>query len=175
MSGRFEYNFFEKEYELRPAQLPFVVSLPAVKPGGRPRASSLTGHTRRISAGELELVGPLALFSSRTVLGGQPTLNLRLELPTDTVTLQAVAVSYTLLDEDETGLGYLLAADDDVAAPVENDLNCVIRARIADIEEVERQKLLRFLRNLHQPAEQTIFVMSGNGQWQEETLTVTVL
>lgn len=174
MSRRFEYNFFEKEYELRPAQIPFVVSLPAAKPGGRPRASSLTGHTRRISAGELELVGPLALFSSRTVLGGQPTLNLRLELASGPVSLQAVSVSYTLLDEDETGLGYLLAADD-AAAPSENDLNCVIRARITDIEEGERQKLLRFLRNLHQPAEQTIFVMAGNGQWQEETLTVTVL
>lgn len=174
MSRTFEYNLFEKEYELRPAQLPFVVSLPPAQPGGRPRASSLTGHTRRISAGELELVGPFALFSSRTVLGQKPTLNIRIELSSGPVRLQAVAVSYTILDEDETGLGYLLAAAD-ASSLAANDINCVIRARIADIEEPERQKLLKFLRTLHQPVEQTIFVMGGNGQWQEDSLTVTVL
>ena len=176
MGRAFEYNAFEKEYELRPAQLPFVVSLPPAKTNGRrtPRATKLTGHTRRVSAGELELVGPFALFNSRTHLGQKPTLNLELELASDTVRLQAVAVSYTLLDEDETGLGYLLADDDEASASID-DLNCVIRARVVGIDESERQKLLNFLRKLNRASEETIFVMSGNGQWQEETLTVTVL
>lgn len=175
MSRTFDYNAFEKEYELRPAQLPFVVSLPGSRTDGRrpPRATKLTGHTRRLSAGELELVGPFTLFNSRTLLGEKPTLCLELELAADTVRLQAVAISYTLLDEDETGLGYLLAADDDAASI--NDLNCVVRARITHVEEGERQKLLKFLRKLNQPTEQTIFVMGGNGQWQEDVMTVTVL
>ncbi|HEV2762473.1 MAG TPA: hypothetical protein VGV38_05705 [Pyrinomonadaceae bacterium] len=175
MGRTFDYNAFEKEYELRTAQLPFVVSLPASHADGRPaRGSKLTGHTRRISAGELELVGPFTLFNSRTLLGQKPTLALELELAAETVSLQAVAISYTLLDEDETGLGYLLA-DDDADGSWANDLNCVVRVRITHVEEPERQKLLRFLRKLNQPSEQTIFVMGGNGRWQEDTLTVTVL
>jgi hypothetical protein len=175
MKRPLESNLFDEDIKLAPAQLPFIISLPTMSKSGVPRPLKLTGHTRALSALELELVGPFILFNNRSLLGASATLQLTLGLPTGSISLQATALSYTELDERETGLGYLITAHDD-APHNSGDLNCVIKARITDINEGDHRQLVKYLRSLHQnELEQTILVLDTNGRWQEQTLTVTVM
>ena len=168
------YRIFEEDYEPQDARLPFTITMAGASFGGEaPRAVSMSGHTRRLSAGELELVGPFALFSNRTAPGANTSLQITLELPSGPVHMSAVRLSYTQLDEFETGLGYLIASGGDAAS--EADLNCVIRARITEIDERDRVELVKYLRALERATRQTVYVVAGNGQWTEQTLSVTVL
>jgi hypothetical protein len=164
--------------ELQPTRIPFVSSLPAAATNfgnQTPRSIQLSGHTRSVSLNELELIAPFILFTTRSRLGKDSALQISLTLPAGSISFCATVVSYTQLDEFETGVGYLITAqnkwDNNDA-----ELNCVIRARITSISEKDRQQLVKYLRSLSQTQlEQTVLVMEGNGTWREQLMTVTVM
>jgi hypothetical protein len=157
-------------------QLPFIISLPAtVRIGAMQAPTKLAGHTRCISATELQLIGPFTLFSNRFSFGKNQPFQMLLGLPTGAIRLHAEAVSFTQLDENEANMGYLITAQQDTprSAP---DMNCVIKARITDINDNDYQQLVKYLRTLNRKElEQTVLVMESDGSWREQTLTVTVL
>lgn len=172
-----DFKLFDQDYELQEAQLPFIISISAKTNfgDGNERRIKLSGHTRSVGAGELELVGPFILFNNRSILGKDATLRVTLGLPGGSISLQAVTHSYTQLDESEMGMGYLITAHDELLNNAA-DLNCVVRARITNINESDRLKLVRYLRGLRQASsEQTVMVLDGNGMWREQVLTVTVV
>lgn len=171
-------RMFEDELEeLQPAQIPFVCSLPVASRFGSdgPRTIQLTGHTRSLSLDELELIAPFILFTTRSRLGKDAALQISLTLSDFSINLRATVLSYTQLDEEETGVGYLITAQDKLDNN-DAELNCVIRVRITDISEGDRTKLKKFLRTLNRTQlEQTVLVMEGNGMWSEQVMTVTVM
>lgn len=174
----FNRRITEDELEqLQPTQIPFVSTLPAGADydGATRRALQLSGHTRSVSLNEIELIAPFILFTTRSRLGRDAALNITLTLPTGSVTFAASVLSYTELDEDEIGVGYIITARDKYDNN-DAELNCVVRARITNIGEKDRQQLAKYLRSLSQnQLEQTIIVMEANGMWREQLLTVTVV
>lgn len=171
------YRFAQDvESKLFYEQLPFIISLPAaIRIGGVQPMTKLAGHTRCVSAGELQLVAPFRLFSERFSFGKKQSFQMLLGLPDGTVRLRASAVSFTRLDESENNLGYLITAQADAARDAP-DMNCVIKARITDINDNDYRILLKYLHTLNRKEqEQTVLVMESDGSWHEQTLTVTVL
>lgn len=172
------FNFYDEDFESRQfyEQLPFVISLPAVARFGvgMLAATKLAGHTRCLSATGLQMVGPFTLFCDRFSVGKNQPFQMLLGLPNGAVRLRAEAVSFTQLDENEAGLGYLIADHD--ADKETGDLNCVIKARITNTNDPDYKKYIKYLRDLdRRETEQTVLVMETDGTWREQTLTVTVL
>ena len=172
------YNLYEEDFASQQfhEQLPFVISLqPVTRIGvGALTATKLAGHTRCLSATGLQLVGPFTLFCNRfSVVNHQP-FQMLLGLPGGAIRLRAEAVSFTQLDEQEAGLGYLIAEQD--GDKEGGDMNCIIKARITSTGDNAYKQYLTYLRSLRQrESEQTVMIMENDGTWREQTLTVTVL
>ena len=172
------YNLYEEDFASQQfhEQLPFVISLqPVTRIGvGALTATKLAGHTRCLSATGLQLVGPFTLFCNRFSVGKHQPFQMLLGLPGGAIRLRAEAVSFTQLDEQEAGLGYLIAEQD--GDKEGGDMNCIIKARITSTGDNDYKQYLKYLRSLRQrQSEQTVMIMENDGTWREQTLTVTVL
>ena len=102
------------------AHLPFAVSLldhRAVNNSRRPH--SLDGHTLDISTSGLALIVPAIRIGDHYLAGEDRGLHIDLELPVGPIAIQATAVRYERLDEDESERGYLIGVN--IAAMNDSD------------------------------------------------------
>ncbi len=172
------YQRYESDAAIQhDAQIPFILSMPTNvrNPDGTARTVKLTGHTRNISLDALELVGPFIRFGNRSLMNRDNTFQVVLGLPDGAVRLRVAAVSYAELDEDETGVGYLIAVTDETIEST-SDMRCVIKVNVVSIHESDRARYSQYLKSLDKnKTEQTVMVMEHDGAWRPQTLTVTVL
>lgn len=75
---------------------------------GSGRVRSLEGHTLDVSASGLCLLMPAIRIGEQYLTGEGRTLLIQLELPDGAIQMQAVAVRYERLEQDETNLGYFI-------------------------------------------------------------------
>jgi c-di-GMP-binding flagellar brake protein YcgR len=94
------------------AQLHCSVSVLSRKAGanGAGRTPVLEGRTRDVSASGLGLVMPAIRIGEQYLTGEGRTLLIQLELPDGMIQMQAVAVRYERLEQDEARLGYFIGA-----------------------------------------------------------------
>jgi hypothetical protein len=91
------------------AHLPFAVSLLDDRAVNNSRGPhSLDGHTLDISTSGLALIVPAIRIGDHYLAGEDRGLHVALELPAGSVAIQATAVRYERLDEDESEKGYLI-------------------------------------------------------------------
>lgn len=91
-------------------------------------SQSLKGHTRDISANGLALLVPQVNLHGHHLAAEGRELELRLELGGDAITMIVVPNRYEHLDNAELGCNYLIGA------------------RIARIDETDRERYLSFMR-----------------------------
>lgn len=159
------------------AQIPFIISMPTNvrNADGKARTIKLAGHTRSVGLEGLELVGPFIRFGNRSLMNRDNTFQVVLGLPSGAVRVRVAAVSYAELDEDETGVGYLMAVNHETVEST-TEMRCVIKVRVISIHESDRARFSQYLKSLGKgESEQTVMVMERNGSWRPQTLTVTVL
>lgn len=113
------------------AKLRCSVSLVGGKAGanGAQRAPSLEGHTRDLSATGMGLEMPAIRTGEHYLTGEGRTLLVEIELPGGAIRMQAVAVRYERLEQDETRMGYLIGT------------------RIMEMNEQDRARLMAYLKD----------------------------
>jgi hypothetical protein len=113
-------------------QLACRVSLMAKKGGanGMRRARVLVGQTRDLSTTGLGVIMPAIRIGEHYLTGEGRTLLVEIDLPDGTVQLQAVAVRYERLEQDEDLLGYLIGL------------------RIADLREPDKSRFAAYVKKL---------------------------
>ena len=77
---------------------------------GTQRPPSIVGYTRDISTDGMALALPAIRIGEHYLAGEDRQLRVRLELPSETIEILAVAVRYDRLDEREPGTGYVIGA-----------------------------------------------------------------
>ncbi len=94
----------------------------------RPRV--LVGHTRDLSTTGLGVLMPAIRIGEHYLTGEGRTLLVEIDLPDGTVQLQAVAVRYERLEQDEDLIGYLIGL------------------RIADLREPDKSRFAAYVKKL---------------------------
>jgi hypothetical protein len=98
--------------ERRRLQLPFALSLVDERSAGSATQShSIDGHTLDVSTTGLALIVPAIRIGDHYLAGEGRVLRIDLELPVGPIVMQATAVRYERLDEDETERGYLIGVN----------------------------------------------------------------
>lgn len=93
-------------------QLPFAVSLLDDRSSGSAtQTHSIDGHTLDVSTTGLALIVPAIRIGDHYFAGEGRVLRIDLELPVGPVVIQATAVRYERLDEDESEKGYLIGVN----------------------------------------------------------------
>ncbi|MFN2491962.1 MAG: PilZ domain-containing protein [Pyrinomonadaceae bacterium] len=118
-----------KRYTVR---LSFSISVPdrAKSSNGSRRTRVMEGHTLDISASGLALIVPAITLGEHHLVGENRSLNVRLELPADSLQLKVSPVRYESLDEHETETGYLIGA------------------RILEMTDEDRERFMRYVASL---------------------------
>ena len=94
----------------RTVRLPCSVSLVDRRTGanGSSRPRSLAGHTLDISTTGMSLIVPAIRIGERYLVGDSRKLQIKLELPSAPIDIQAAPVRYERLEEHEVETGYLI-------------------------------------------------------------------
>ena len=110
----------------------------------------LVGYTQRMSKDAFSLVGPFYHFGYRYLMGRDRSLQIELNLPAASISLQGFPVRYTKLDEQVSTDGYMMTGVD-LSAFGEADVNCLIEVSIVVISDSDRAHLAEYLRQLSAP------------------------
>lgn len=107
-----EYVGDRRHTERHRVRLPASVSLiqKTRKVNGDRPSAELLGHTRDVSTDGLAIVVPAIHVEGHHLVGEGRTLLIELQLPGETIHIQATPVRYERLDDDETDSGYLIGA-----------------------------------------------------------------
>ncbi|HZH89126.1 MAG TPA: hypothetical protein VEX70_00765 [Pyrinomonadaceae bacterium] len=116
------------------ARIPFKVSVAGSKHGGATTAAkpaaTLTGRTRDLGEGDLNLVVPSIRIGGDYITLKENKLSVTLELPSGAVTLIATAARFEQLDGESAGEGYLVGV------------------RIEEMSDDDRERYVAHLRTL---------------------------
>ena len=93
------------------ARLSLSLSLISATKGlnGTRRINWMDGHTLDLSSNGLALVVPRITLGEHHLVGENRGLNLKLQLPSGQVEMQATPVRYERLEQDQSETGYLIA------------------------------------------------------------------
>ena len=94
--------------------------------------ASIEGHTRDVSSDGLALILPAIRIGDQYLAGENHQLRVRLQLPTQTVEMQAVAVRYDSFADEGLGAGY------------------IVGFRITQLGQEDREHYVDFLHSLGQ-------------------------
>ena len=84
------------------------ISSPAKSLNGAKRIDTLSGHTMDLSPNGLALVVPAIRLGQYHLVGENRSLNVKLELPTGPIEMQATPIRYETLEEHKSETGYLI-------------------------------------------------------------------
>ena len=118
-----------KRHQIR---LAFTLSLAssAKSLNGARRVNSLGGHTLDLSPTGLGLLVPDIHLGEYHLVGGNRSLNIKLELPFGPIEMRVTPIRYETLEEDENRTGY------------------VIGAKIAEMSEEDRATFTAYISSL---------------------------
>jgi len=97
---------------------------------GATRIDSLEGHTLDVSPTGMALIIPTIRLGEHHLVGENRSLNVKLELPDESVAMQVASVRYERLDEHKTETGYLIGV------------------KITEMSEADRAKFTAYVSSL---------------------------